>query len=261
VTGKVVIAGYGPVGQAHEVLLKSNQFTTQIVDPDYYKILGGTQQFKGRVFDYKPQSVIVCVSTPAKTDGSCNINNIISVLEDIMFPVPILIKSTISIEGWKQINKKFPKYQITYSPEYLTQKNAINDFLSCDTVSLGGGDIEYWKTFWNSNKKKTLIRNPEELILGKNFRNAFLATKVSFFNQIYDYCKTHDIDFEQVRQEVTNDNRIGESHSYVNNDRGYGGHCLPKDVKSILNSAKHSGVDLNIIAESKKYNDKIRKNT
>ena len=257
---KIVIAGYGPVGSAHEILLKRNIIPTQIVDPDYYRKLGGKETFNGRVYDYNPQALIVCVATPSKDDGSCDVSNVIDVLEDIIYPIPVLIKSTISIEGWEKINKKFPNLEITYSPEYLTSENSIDDLLEVESISLGGGNINYWVQFWNSVNKKTYIRDPKELITAKNFKNAFLATKVTFFNQIYDYCKANNLEFEQVRQEIANDNRIGASHSHVTKQRGYGGHCLPKDVKSILNSAKQNKVDLNILQGVVKYNEKVRKN-
>ena len=74
--------------------------------------------------------------------------------------------------------------------------------------------------------------------LKKLFRNAFLATKVTFFNQIYDYCKEHGLDYNTVNSLIAVDKRIGHSHTAVPGDdgvQGFGGRCLPKDVEGFSN--------------------------
>ena len=80
----------------------------------------------------------------------------------------------------------------------------------------------------------------EELILTKQLRNSYLALKVTFFNQVYDYCVGEGVDFERVRQLITADSRIGDSHSHVTAQRGFGGHCLPKDTHATVRSAQLS---------------------
>ncbi len=96
----VVIAGYGSVGKAHESLLNNYDYLTQIVDPEYYRILGKEKTFLGKVSDYNPSSVIICVSTPEDYDGACDMENIYDVMSQVKDTIPILIKSTISLEGW-----------------------------------------------------------------------------------------------------------------------------------------------------------------
>ena len=84
---KIVIAGYGAVGQAHEYLLERFNFKIQVVDPNYYKKTWRDVGFNGKVFDYNPQAVIICVSTPQNSDGSCNIDNgVESMFSSIMHP-------------------------------------------------------------------------------------------------------------------------------------------------------------------------------
>ena len=107
--------------------------------------------------------------------------------------------------------------------------------------------------------KPSVVVNAEELIVAKQFRNSFLATKVSFFNQINDLCECLDLDYEQVRQVVTDDERIGESHTMITDERGFGGHCFPKDTEALVYSALHHGCSQNLIQEAIKYNKKIRK--
>ena len=103
------------------------------------------------------------------------------------------------------------------------------------------------------------IKDPEVLILTKYFRNAYLATKVAFFNQINDMAKRVDVDHAEVLMNVSDDPRIGKSNTYVNeDDRGFGGHCFPKDTTAIVHSAKKAGYNLSLISEAISYNKGIR---
>ena len=103
------------------------------------------------------------------------------------------------------------------------------------------------------------VSTPEELILTKYVRNTFLATKVAFFNEIYDLCEAANIDYTKVAELVIEDDRIGSSHTEVTKERGYGGHCFPKDVNAILKTAALFKNNLNILESAKNYNTSIRK--
>ena len=98
-----------------------------------------------------------------------------------------------------------------------------------------------------------------QLILIKYFRNAFLATKVAFFNEIYDLCSATSIDYETVANGIGSDNRIGISHTKVTAERGFGGHCFPKDVSAVLKTAGIFKNNLNILTAANNYNNQIRK--
>ena len=249
---KILIAGYGFVGRAHYEVLK---FKHDVVIND--PALGYTNSYDD------VDAVIVCVATPQKKDGSCHMDNVYNVVEQCP-DVPILIKSTISIEGWQQLKQKYPNKGITFSPEFLRAKTAIEDFNKQEVMYFSNNDCnddwEYWsKLFLNNNKSlKFKLASAEELILSKYFRNSFLATKVSFFNQMYDLCTELDVSFNEVRECVADDIRIGDSHSYVTDERGFGGHCFPKDTMAILSTANKNGIDLSLIKESIQYNNKIR---
>ena len=249
---KITIAGYGFVGQAYESLLsKTNNI--DIVDPKYKHV--GLQHLD-------PDAVIICVSTPAQENGKCDILNVIDVLSKINPTTPVLIKSTISLEGWDIIQKNYPKHTITFSPEFLRAKTALQDLLNADEMLVGGGDINFWTNLFKKCYNKPiniLTMSVEELILIKYFRNSFLATKVSFFNQIYDLCEATGIDYKNVKEGIGMDTRIGNSHTDVNTSRGYGGHCFPKDVQAILETAQANNVDLSLIKQSQQYNNTVRK--
>ena len=123
---KITIAGYGFVGKAMEAYLKECGITTKIVDPEYYRILGKDLTCGLKISDTDADGVIICVSTPQAETGECNMSNVFDVLKDTDIRTPVLIKSTISIEGWEQITQLFPNHTISFSPEFLRAKTAIS---------------------------------------------------------------------------------------------------------------------------------------
>lgn len=243
----VLICGYGFVGMAHALSLQPYH-KTHIYDP-----------MKGYKDWVDCGAVIIAVSTPENKDGSCCMNNVYEVIERVKDDVPILIKSTISLEGWELINRSYPDRQITFSPEYLRAEHAMEDFKCQVSVSIGGGDTNFWSDLLSALGIPVVIHKPELLILTKYFRNSYLAMKVAFFNQIYDMAEAANINPHELLQSVSDDPRIGKSHTYVNDDeRGYGGHCFPKDVSALLNTAYTKGVDLSILSEAMQYNERLR---
>ena len=249
---KIGIAGYGYVGQAHEAALK-----------DYHEILISDSAL-GHYADLQhADAIIICVSTPQHTSGACNINNVYDIVSNAP-PVPILIKSTISLEGWDVIRTDFISANLTFSPEFLRAATALEDFANTKDFMMGGDNVGFWAdilitALGNINVSSAGVA---ELILTKYFRNAFLATKVTFFNQMYDLCKAAGIDYDPVAIGVGMDPRIGDSHIKVTEMRGYGGHCFPKDMNALVNTAKtHKNTDLGLINQAINYNSNIRKGT
>ncbi len=248
---RITIAGYGFVGRTHHAAFKKHH-TINIVDPKIDN---------KRVNDTPTDGLIICVSTPEHSSGACNYSNIIAVLNDTPPNVVVLIKSTVSLEGWQDIKKKFPNHQITFSPEFLREKTALEDFKSAATTYMGGGLLDFWKIIYTEAfpDKYITTAKPEELILAKYFRNSFLATKVSFFNQVYDLCTEAGINYENVKTLITDDIRIGDSHTLITPERGFGGHCFPKDTAAIIYTAEQHDIQLTLIKEAITYNSKIRK--
>ena len=240
---KITIAGYGFVGHAYEQLLKNNYEITVYDPAKGYKDFGN------------PECVIVCVSTPSREDGSCEMQNVYDVIERSP-SVPILIKSTISLEGWDMLVDTFPDHKISFSPEFLRAVTAVEDLKNSKETFIGGGDTELWK--WVI-QKPTVEMDPRALVLAKYFRNSFLALKVSFFNQMFDLCGATNVDYESVRKAVTADDRIKESHTWITEERGFGGHCFPKDTKAIVKTADNNKVDLTLLKTALEYNTKIQK--
>jgi UDPglucose 6-dehydrogenase len=207
-------------------------------------------------------AIIICVSTPRGSHGGCHMDNVYCIVED-MPSVPILIKSTISIEGWDMLKHVFPHTSITFSPEFLRAATALEDFRNNDTILLGGGDTGFWADIFITamGQINISVAKPKELILAKYARNSFLALKVAYFNQINDLCKSLGVDYEQVRQYTIIDNRIGESHTTITDERGFGGHCFPKDTKAFTVTADKTKANLTILEQAINYNNEVRKDT
>jgi len=248
----ITIAGYGFVGQAHHAVLK-NYHRIEIVDPAYPEYSQNIPK--------DSDALVVCVSTPAHETGACNVNNVYDVISKTRSDVPILIKSTISLEGWDVIRLEFPKHRLTFSPEFLVAKTATEDFRNTTHLYFGGDDTEFWhgvfaKVFKDFTSTATSV---ESLILGKYMRNSFLATKVAFFNQVYDLCAANNLNYDEVVAVVGTDPRIGMSHTSITTERGFGGHCFPKDTQAITHTARLSDAKLSIIEEAINYNNQVRK--
>ena len=248
---KIGIAGYGFVGKAHENALK-----------DYYDIIVSDPDKKEYGDLRHADAIIICVSTPQHTTGSCDVSNVYEVIEASP-NVPILIKSTISIEGWETLIDAFPNKQLAFSPEFLRAATALEDFQNTKTILLGGSNTGFWAELFVKamGKINVDIATSKELILAKYALNSFLALKVAYFNQMYDLCSELDVDYEQVRKYTTIDDRIGDSHTTITNDRGFGGHCFPKDTTALATSSNRAGKPLTILQEAINYNNRIRKDT
>lgn len=243
---KMQIFGYGFVGRAHALAFS----------PDYHVY---DPALGSKDINKNADAVIIAVSTPEGKDGACDMSNVFNAIE-LSPDAPILIKSTISLEGWRSIKEMFPDKNISFSPEFLRADYAMEDFKNQDIVYLGGDGEEFWyDTLSEKLDVIVYIECPEALILAKYMRNSFLATKVAFFNQMYDMCKKYDIDYTSVVHTVSDDDRIGNSHTFITEERGFGGHCFPKDTAAIVHSGNKSGVNLSIIEEAINYNKKIRK--
>ena len=241
---KITIAGYGFVGRAHEAVLKDKHDIT-IVDP----------AFNSTVIPRDTDAVIICVSTPAHESGACNINNVYEVIEASP-DVPTLIKSTISVEGWDMLVDAFPSRMLNFSPEFLRAASAVEDLQNTDLILVGGSDPFFWSKVFNLPVE---IAEARELILAKYARNSFLALKVAYFNQLYDLCDALDVEYSAVAHYTGMDERIGYSHTYITDERGFGGHCFPKDTLALVRTSERNNVELSIMKAAINYNSSIRK--
>ena len=119
----------------------------------------------------------------------------------------------MSCEGWRLITDCCKNKDITYSPEFLRAKHWQTDSVLSDKIYLGGKSTQFWSDIFITALGKISIElgEPTELIAAKQLRNSYLALKVTFFNQVKDFCEAQDLDFQEVRKVITDDARIGAS--------------------------------------------------
>ena len=208
------------------------------------------------------------------TDGSCNVDILQRELENIdlitdnqEIKKTIVIKSTVSPGTTDKWNSSYESLDIVFNPEFLTEANAVEDFNNQNRIILGGprpATTElrrmYSKVFPKAHIIKTDSTHAEMV---KYLTNSFLATKVSFANEIYQICDKLNIDYDKVVEYATLDDRLGKSHWNVpgpDGDFGFGGHCLPKDLSALIYLAMNLHTETNVLNAVEETNDVGRKN-
>jgi UDPglucose 6-dehydrogenase len=219
----------------------------------------------------KSDVVFVCLPTPMQEDGECHINiveNTLLGLDIIDECKTIVVKSTIPPGTTDTWNTKFKNIQIVFNPEFLTESNSIEDYKNQNRIILGGpksATTKVKRIFAKAFPKVPIIRTGASYAeMVKYVTNTFLATKVSFANEMYQICKGLDIDYDKVIEYAKHDDRLGYSHWDVpgpDGDFGYGGHCFPKDVLALIQVAITSaGILPNMLIATNKKNNEVRTN-
>ena len=257
------IVGQGFVGNA--VYQKfNNYFETFTYDLD------NTKCNSAEVWVFNQEIVFICLPTPMNKDGSCNIELIskaVNKLSKTKNCKIAVIKSTVSPGTTARLNSLFPDLDIVFNPEFLTEANAVEDFNNQKRIILGGprpATTElrriYSKIFPQAHIIKTDSTHAEMV---KYLTNSFLATKVSFANEIYQICEGLKVDYDKVVEYATLDNRLGKSHWQVpgpDGDFGFGGHCLPKDLNALLFLSDNLDTSSNVLTAAIETNNTLRKN-
>ncbi len=218
--------------------------------------------------------IFVCVPTPMNKDGSCHTNIVEEVVLEIneisisseSKPV-VVIKSTVPPGTTDRLNKKYEHISVIFNPEFLTEANFIEDFKNQTRIILGGTRKGtnllrqiYSKVFPSAHIIKTGSITAEMV---KYMTNAYLATKVSFSNEIKQICDKVGADYDKVVEYTTLDDRLGKTHWSVpgpDGDLGFGGHCLPKDINALISVAHELGIEPEVLESVVETNDKVREN-
>ena len=198
--------------------------------------------------------IFICVPTPMYKDGSQDISFIEKVFEEAVEGPIYIIKSTILPGSTKNIQNKYPKLSIIFSPEFLTERTAKLDMLTQARIVLGGDDNltnKAAKLFEQRFMNKHIIKTDSttaELI--KYMNNTFFATKVSIINEFKLLADKLGANWEDALYGFASDGRVGDSHLHVpgpDGKLGYGGTCFPKDVNALITLAKELNTPLNTI--------------
>lgn len=256
----LLLIGYGIVGKAVYYGLGEAHFV-DIHDPDE----GWDNEKPYDEFD----GIILCLPTPQGPRGECDdmlVEQYIRTIRIDAPTIPILIKSTISIELVELLEDD--EY-LTYNPEFLTEEDSIEDFESQSFAIFGGHQSAFWLSIYvNSDIKIDKVRftSMKNAAFTKYAINSFLATKVIFFNElkaVYNKSNTriHDTEFDSLTELISLDKRIGDSHMMVpgtDMKYGFGGMCFPKDTLAFATSASRLGSPLKLLEEAILINNKLR---
>lgn len=259
---KVGIIGYGFVGKALANGLNKSVKILKI-DP---KLGTSTEDLS----KFKPDIVFICVPTPLKEDLTLDPSVVFSIIEEIVrykIDSLIVLKSTILPNYIIDIKKKIDKF--IYNPEFLREKHANEDFINSSLIVFGGekNEIKEMKSFYEKNTKCVtkdyIVTDIVTASLIKYTINSFLATKVSFFNELQEIFNSLNVDdsWENFISYLQKDPRMGSSHMSVpghDGKKGFGGACLPKDSISLLNFAKESKIDFKTLKAAIDVNNIIR---
>jgi UDPglucose 6-dehydrogenase len=214
--------------------------------------------------------LFISLPTPSNLDGSINLDTIYECLEQINeikdSKAIILLRSTMIPGSTKLLQDKYPELKIVFNPEFLTEKNANEDFINQSRIILGGEKIltervaELYKKRFGTEKKiiETTFETAE---LIKYMNNCFLATKVSFMNEMKLISENCNADWEKAVYGFSQDERVGKSHISVpghDGKLGFGGSCLPKDVQALIIFAKQNNISLNTLSGAWKTNLELR---
>lgn len=235
--------------------------------------LSFTTNLKEAVCD--ADAVFIAVGTPArKGDGHADLSYVYGAAEEIAEAMTgytvIVTKSTVPVGTGREveqvIEKAFPgrDYDVVSNPEFLREGSAIEDFMRPDRVVIGTQSERAREVMRKLYQPLFLIETPilftsrqsSEMI--KYAANTFLATKITFINEIADLCETVDADVHDVARGIGLDGRIGRK--FLHAGPGYGGSCFPKDTLALVRTAQQMGCPLRIVETVVDINDKRKKN-
>jgi UDPglucose 6-dehydrogenase len=259
---KIGIVGQGYVGTAVKTIFKQYY---DVLTYDIKNIISNTSSLEELV--NKTNIIFVCVPTPMNEDRSCNtsiVEDVISNINDLVkmnklnhiddSDKIVVIKSTVTPGTTDRLNIENDSLSVIFNPEFLTEANFIDDFKNQNRIILGGkrpGTTKvkqvYSKVLPNAKIIKTGSTHAEMV---KYMTNAFLATKVSFANEINLICDKLNVDYDKVVEYATYDSRLGKSHWDVpgpDTHYGFGGSCFPKDINALIHLAAELNIPLNTI--------------
>lgn len=279
-----VFADYGNkvwvIGHTKEKIARLKNGDPIIYEPGLKELLQKNLQAKRISFtlDYEkaiPESeiVFITVGTPPKENGETDLTSVLDVVRKIAknlkkgFTV-ISCKSTVPVGTNRKIEiiikrhkPKSAEFAVSSVPEFLREGTALHDTLNPDRVVIGSESkkaIELLLQLHQPINGKRVITNLSSTELIKYVSNAMLATKISFANLISLYCEKVNADVETVLEAVGQDIRIGRDFLYPG--VGYGGSCLPKDVKAFISIGKNINLNTDFFNSIELVNLTVRKN-
>ena len=212
--------------------------------------------------------IFLALPTPEDEDGSADLKYVLGVSEDIGKLIEnykvIVDKSTVPVGTADKVKAVISKnakvdFDVVSNPEFLREGFAVDDFLKPERIVIGSSSeratelmMKLYKPFVRSGNP-IIVMDEKSAELTKYAANSFLATKITFMNEIANFCELVGADVDKVRAGMGTDSRIGKRFLFPG--IGYGGSCFPKDVKALHKSGKDSNYDFSILNAVIKVND------
>jgi UDPglucose 6-dehydrogenase len=210
---------------------------------------------------------IICVPTPMLPSGSCDVSIVEHCVSWIQSKY-ILIKSTVPPGTTQRLAKKYGKH-LVFSPEYTGESKYYSPYTWSvleEPLLVLGGERHATKFILDVFKKKLgpvkryFQTDSTTAEIAKYMENCFFATKVTFCNEFANICKAFGTDYNEVREMFLADTRINPMHTLVFEDEpGFGGKCLPKDLNAIVAASKSAGYSPDFLSQVLKSNDSFRR--
>jgi UDPglucose 6-dehydrogenase len=215
--------------------------------------------------------IFLALPTPPGEDGSADLKYILGVAHDlgkIMKEYKVIVdKSTVPVGTAELVHRAIAEnykgeFDVVSNPEFLREGVAVDDFMKPDRVVIGASSERAKK--WMGDLYKPFVRSGNPVIymdirsaeLTKYAANSFLATKITFMNEIAHLCEKMGADVDMVRRGMGSDERIGKRFLFPG--IGYGGSCFPKDVKALVKSSKDVKYDFRILDAVMQVNDEMK---
>ncbi len=227
----------------------------------------------------RSQVIFLCLPTPPDEDGSADLKYILAVADQIGGILKrnpgtgykvIVDKSTVPVDTSDKVDAAIRKhldaqfeFDVVSNPEFLREGYAVEDFLRPERVVIGSRSEraivllkDLYEPFIPAGSS-VIVMDEKSSEVTKYAANSFLAMKISFMNDLANFCDAVGADVEKVREGIGSDSRIGKTYLFPG--LGYGGSCLPKDVKALLKTAHEKGAPLTILASVEEINQEQRK--
>jgi UDPglucose 6-dehydrogenase len=256
---RVGIAGYGVIGQA-----TASVFSDMVVydPPQGYP-------------DPKPLAecgvVFVCVPTPTK-DGKQDLSIVQQCLKDLAAVLPeghiVALRSTVLPGTNRQLQKEHPRLVLASNPEFLRSHRAMDDMREPYRIVIGADDprarralvAAYDESLVRPASRHYVLTSTTTAELIKYAANCYLATKISYFNEMYDVCRALDADYETLRHALGLDPRIapGEETMINPRNRGFDDECLPKDLSAFIAFLRDNNFPATMFQGTEEVNNQVR---
>jgi len=288
---KITIIGAGYVGLVQAVCLADFGFNVTCVEKDIKKLrelkygripfyepgledlfkknlksqrLNFTNEYSDNIS--KSDVIFICVGTPPKKNGESDLSFVDQVSKEISNKIKgytvIVSKSTVPVGTSRRIENVLKKknnsksFDVVSNPEFLREGSALEDFTRPDKIIIGCRTEKaekILKKIYKPLNRPYVVTNNETAEIIKYANNSFLATKITFINEIADLCENIGAEIETIAKAIGLDGRIGPK--FLHPGPGYGGSCFPKDIKSLIYQGNRNSTDLKIIKAVDKAND------